>query len=54
MDHRILRRWDISFGIPESLNGQLERLWVSADVCRVAGDDAVELIRIAGGLQQAL
>jgi hypothetical protein len=41
------------FRIFESLNSQLKRPGVSANVCGVAGYDAVELIRIAGGLQQA-
>lgn len=53
MNHWVFFRRDISVGVFEGLNGEPERPSVAPDVRRVAGNDAVELVGVAVGLQQA-
>src|SRR6267154_2778377 len=53
MNHWVLLRRDICVGVFEGLNGEPERPSVAPDVRRVAGNDAIELVGVAVGLQQA-
>ncbi len=52
VDHGVLGRWNISGGILKAYVRQPQRPRVPPEGCRIAGDDAVELVRIAIGLQK--
>src|SRR5271156_4300050 len=54
MDHGVLAGRDIGGWGFEGLVCQPQRPGIAADIGRIAGDDAVKLIGVAGRLQQAL